>query len=84
MTVLESMTKEDKCVIYSLGVFDDSSWEKEMIDRTKCQVYAFDASVKGIAGGKLFDLCYVSRSYLTTMHLGVTFACLFMCVQSCA
>ncbi|KAK3833935.1 MAG: methyltransferase domain-containing protein [Linnemannia elongata] len=50
MTVLESMTKEDKCVIYSLGVFDDSSWEKEMIDRTKCQVYAFDASVKGIAG----------------------------------
>ncbi|KAG0291928.1 hypothetical protein BGZ97_005746 [Linnemannia gamsii] len=50
MSVLESMTKEDKCVIYSLGVFDDSSWEKEMIDRTKCQVYAFDASVNGIAG----------------------------------
>jgi hypothetical protein len=53
MSVLESMTKEDKCVIYSLGVFDDSSWEKEMIDRTKCQVYAFDASVNGIAGGTL-------------------------------
>lgn len=53
MTVLESMTKEDECVIYSLGVFDDSSWEKEMIDRTKCQVYAFDASVNGIAGGML-------------------------------
>ncbi|KAG0282594.1 hypothetical protein BGZ96_000320 [Linnemannia gamsii] len=50
MTLLESMTKEDGCVIYSLGVFDDSSWEKEMIDRTKCQVYAFDASVNGIAG----------------------------------
>ncbi|KAF9550406.1 hypothetical protein EC957_000708 [Mortierella hygrophila] len=50
MTVLESMTKEDKCVIYSLGVFDDSSWEKEMIDRTNCQVYAFDASVNGISG----------------------------------
>ncbi|KAG0282593.1 hypothetical protein BGZ96_000319 [Linnemannia gamsii] len=50
MSVLESMTVEDKCVIYSLGVFDDSSWEKEMIDRTKCQVYAFDASVNGIAG----------------------------------
>ncbi|KAK3833934.1 MAG: methyltransferase domain-containing protein [Linnemannia elongata] len=50
MTVLESMKKEDKCIIYSLGVFDDSSWEKEMIDRTNCQVYAFDASVKGIAG----------------------------------
>ena len=53
MTVLESMKKEDKCVIYSLGVFDDSSWEKEMIDRTNCQVFAFDASVDRIAGGKL-------------------------------
>jgi hypothetical protein len=52
MNIIESMTKQDKCVIYSLGVFDDSSWEKEMIDRTSCQVYAFDASVDGIAGGK--------------------------------
>jgi len=52
MSVIESMKKEDKCVIYSLGIFDDSSWEKDMIDRTNCQVYAFDASVNGVAGGK--------------------------------
>ncbi|KAF9141707.1 hypothetical protein BG015_001188 [Linnemannia schmuckeri] len=55
MTVLESMKKEDKCVIYSLGVFDDSSWEKEMIDRTNCQVFAFDASVDKIAGDAADD-----------------------------
>ncbi|KAF9089582.1 hypothetical protein BGX29_005007 [Mortierella sp. GBA35] len=55
MSVLESLKKEDKCVIYSLGVFDDSSFEKEMIDRTNCQVYAFDGSVKGIAGDAAGD-----------------------------
>ncbi|KAF9141806.1 hypothetical protein BGX30_004100 [Mortierella sp. GBA39] len=55
MPVLESMTKEDKCVIYSVGVFDDSSWEKEMIDRTNCQVFAFDASVDRIAGDAAGD-----------------------------
>ncbi|KAF8939967.1 hypothetical protein BGZ47_007926 [Haplosporangium gracile] len=55
MTILESMKKEEKCVIYSLGVFDDSSWEKEMIDRTNCQVFAFDASVDKIAGDAAGD-----------------------------
>ncbi|KAF9917259.1 hypothetical protein FBU30_000839 [Linnemannia zychae] len=50
MSVIESFTKQDNCVIYSLGVFDDSSWEKEMLDRTNCQVYAFDASVDRITG----------------------------------
>ncbi|KAF9921850.1 hypothetical protein FBU30_008087 [Linnemannia zychae] len=55
MSVIESFTKQDKCVIYSLGVFDDSSWEKEMLDRTNCQVYAFDASVDKITGDAAND-----------------------------
>ncbi|KAI9239914.1 MAG: methyltransferase domain-containing protein [Podila humilis] len=48
MSVLERPSK--KCVIYSLGVFDDSSFEAAMLERTDCEIWAFDASVDGIAG----------------------------------
>ncbi|KAG9321567.1 hypothetical protein KVV02_003203 [Mortierella alpina] len=42
--------KERKCIIYSMGVFDDSSFEAALLGRTNCEVYAFDGSVDGIAG----------------------------------
>ncbi|KAF9426617.1 Methyltransferase-like protein 24 [Podila epigama] len=41
---------EKKCIIYSLGVFDDSSFEAAMMDRTNCEVWAFDGSVNSVAG----------------------------------
>ncbi|KAG0066753.1 hypothetical protein BGZ93_003026 [Podila epicladia] len=49
MSVLERPSAK-KCVIYSLGVFDDSSFEAAMMERTNCEVWAFDGSVDGVAG----------------------------------
>jgi len=38
--------KESSCVIYSLGVATEYSFEEEILDRIKgCQVYGYDASV---------------------------------------
>ncbi|KAG0041888.1 hypothetical protein BGZ83_001190 [Gryganskiella cystojenkinii] len=39
-----------KCVVYSLGVSSDSSFESAIVERTGCDVFAFDASVNGMAG----------------------------------
>ncbi|KAF9392899.1 hypothetical protein CPB97_007425 [Podila verticillata] len=50
MSVLENLDPSEKCVIYSMGVNDDSSWEAEMMDRTRCEVWAFDGSVEDVAG----------------------------------
>ncbi|KAG0078100.1 hypothetical protein BGZ92_001637 [Podila epicladia] len=50
MSVLENLDASEKCVIYSMGVNDDSSWEEEMMSRTNCEVWAFDGSVSGVAG----------------------------------
>ncbi|KAF9876945.1 hypothetical protein CkaCkLH20_05791 [Colletotrichum karsti] len=33
------------CIIYSFGVRDESSFENEMLSRTKCKVWAYDFSV---------------------------------------
>ncbi|KAG0337209.1 hypothetical protein BG004_007742 [Podila humilis] len=49
VSVLERPSTK-KCVVYSLGVFDDSSFEAEMMDRTNCEVWAFDASVDKVNG----------------------------------
>ncbi|KAG0263023.1 hypothetical protein BG011_009420 [Mortierella polycephala] len=37
--------KERPCVVYSLGVSTESSFEREIADRTNCQVFAYDGSV---------------------------------------
>ncbi|EFQ31903.1 uncharacterized protein GLRG_07047 [Colletotrichum graminicola M1.001] len=34
-----------ECIIYSFGVRDESSFENEMLSRTKCRVWAYDFSV---------------------------------------
>ncbi|KAF8967202.1 hypothetical protein BGZ46_000230 [Entomortierella lignicola] len=34
-----------KCVIYSFGVNHETRFEGEMLDRTDCEIYAYDASV---------------------------------------
>ncbi|KAG0205643.1 hypothetical protein BGX28_002759 [Mortierella sp. GBA30] len=49
---LSLLSKENtkKCVVYSMGVFDDSSFEAELLRVTNCEVFAFDGSVDGIVG----------------------------------
>ncbi|KAK6215276.1 hypothetical protein QIS74_08295 [Colletotrichum tabaci] len=37
--------KNRECIIYSFGVRDESSFENEMLSRTKCRVWAYDFSV---------------------------------------
>lgn len=33
------------CVVYSMGVRDESTFEEEMIERTNCMIYAYDPAV---------------------------------------
>src|SRR5581483_1131441 len=39
------LESQQPCVVYSLGVGWDSTFEMEMISRTNCEVYAYDFSV---------------------------------------
>lgn len=39
---------KEECVIYSLGVGWDSTFEVEMVKRTSCTVYAYDYTVNGM------------------------------------
>lgn len=41
-----------KCVIYSFGVNRETRFEGEMLERTDCEVYAYDASVNAMGEGK--------------------------------
>jgi hypothetical protein len=36
------------CVVYAFGVNDDTSFEEELVNRTACQVFAFDPTVPGL------------------------------------
>lgn len=35
----------EKCVVYSFGVAQESSWEAEILQRTDCEIYMYDFSV---------------------------------------
>ena len=41
----EKLSKQRKCVIYSFGVRDESSFENEFLSRTDCEIWAYDFSV---------------------------------------
>jgi hypothetical protein len=42
-----SLAKTRKpCIVYSFGVAGDSSFEEEILERTHCEIFAFDASVQ--------------------------------------
>lgn len=45
MSRIEASAKVKPCVIYSMGVRDESSFENEMLKRTNCEVWAYDFSV---------------------------------------
>jgi hypothetical protein len=48
MCGMEALAGARECVVYSYGVRDQASWEAELVDRTRCVVYAHDPSVKGL------------------------------------
>lgn len=48
MCGMEALEGARECVVYSYGVRDQASWEAELVDRTRCVVYAHDPSVKGL------------------------------------
>ncbi|KAG0205940.1 hypothetical protein BGX28_002532 [Mortierella sp. GBA30] len=56
---LMSKARTKKCIIYSMGVFDDSSFEAELLRVTNCEVFAFDGSVDGIIGGCIFKKVFI-------------------------
>lgn len=56
-----------KCVIYSFGINYETRFEGEMLQRTDCEIYAYDASVSGVGPGKL----------LINLFCHVCFKCLF-------
>ena len=37
--------RQRPCVVYAFGVNDDTSFEEELVNRTGCQVFAFDPTV---------------------------------------
>lgn len=41
-------TRGKKCVAYSFGVEQESSWEAEILQRTECEIYMFDFSVNEV------------------------------------
>ncbi len=45
MSRIEAMSQTRPCIIYSFGVQNESSFENEMLTRTKCEVWAYDFSV---------------------------------------
>ncbi|KAG8706909.1 hypothetical protein FRC08_000798 [Ceratobasidium sp. 394] len=43
---LSRLKDKPNCIVYSAGISTESSFEAELINRTKCTVYGFDFSVK--------------------------------------
>lgn len=39
---------QDRCVVYSFGVRDESTFEEEMLRRTDCGVWAYDPAVSSV------------------------------------
>lgn len=50
-----------KCVIYSFGVNHETRFEGEMLERTDCEIWAYDASVTEMGVGKVFFLVSIHR-----------------------
>lgn len=45
MSRYEVLSRTQKCVVYSFGVRDESSFENELLSRTNCEIWAYDYSV---------------------------------------
>lgn len=42
-----------KCVLYSFGLSFQTDFEREMLERTDCEIFAYDASVTGMGPSKV-------------------------------
>lgn len=40
--------RQDRCIVYSFGVWTESSFEAEMLERSECEVWMFDFSVNKV------------------------------------
>jgi len=49
---MELLEKKSSCVIYSFGISGETSFEQEMLERTKCELFGYDASVSGISASQ--------------------------------
>ncbi|KAJ9151820.1 hypothetical protein NKR23_g2752 [Pleurostoma richardsiae] len=45
MSRYETLPKERPCIVYSFGVWEESSFENELLSRTHCEIFAYDFSV---------------------------------------
>jgi hypothetical protein len=54
---LDRIIKRPNCIIYSLGVEGDSSFESEVLRRSStCQIYGYDFSVQQVSNAQLWCL----------------------------
>lgn len=58
MCGLETLRKRPEeagrpCIVYAFGINDDTSFEEELVNRTHCQVFAFDPTVKDLPASAL-------------------------------
>ncbi|KAJ7607687.1 methyltransferase domain-containing protein [Roridomyces roridus] len=68
---LERATHQSSCVIYSMGVDKQSSFEKEVLEQGKdCQVYGFDFSVSDWGPQLRGDAQFSSRTHFYPWKIG--------------
>jgi len=53
---LENPKGHRPCIVYSLGVATESSFEDEILEKTDCEIWAFDGSVDQMGQGNHFSM----------------------------
>jgi hypothetical protein len=38
----KTLEEDEKCVVYSIGVAKETSFEQEILERTNCEIFAYD------------------------------------------
>jgi len=54
--------------MYSFGVSDETRFEGEMLDRTECEVFAYDASVRKLGPGMYHFLQVWAVVFIGPIH----------------
>lgn len=67
---LEEIATKPSCVVYSFGVGGDSSFEKEVLDRTNCSIFAFDPTVPAMRLNLESNLNYKRRVTFEKIWIG--------------
>jgi hypothetical protein len=69
---LEEISKKSvtsQCIVYSFGVGGDASFEKEILERTNCSVFAFDPTIDGLQFGKDYLGKRLSAKYVNLLNM---------------